>query len=132
MKRVFILLLLLAEILCGCSTTYSSTSSAKFSMGKTTYISNYRVMQTLNPHLVLAIDNRAVENKLIIAIQTASRSNPMYDEQIISGRFVMVDTFTYETTRDRYGRTTRKTVPLVVPEKDYKAQSSSITNPMSL
>lgn len=121
MKVRLLLLALVATILCGCGSTtaYFSSSPNRFVMGKSTYITNYRVLQTINPHFALAIDNRMVTNRLVIAIRTSEQSDPFYDGQTISGSFVMVDTYTYETNPDEYGRTRVPTVPLVVPKDEY-------------
>ncbi|MCR4860565.1 MAG: hypothetical protein K5910_07880 [Bacteroidales bacterium] len=123
MKRVrLIVLAILAIVLCGCSTARYSTSSARFYPGKSTYITNYRIMRTISPHLALAVDNRPVDNKLVIAVRTSPGSGPLYDGQIISGRFVMVDTYTYT---EGFGRRNRITVPLVVPRADYRRYRSA-------
>ena len=131
MKARLFILSLIAYILCGCSVmsnSYTLPTSTQFAMGKGTYISNYRIIQTLNEHFALAADNRVGSN-MIIAVRTSGGFDPFYDEEIISGQFVMVDTYTYETVPDDNGRTRAKTVPLVVPRADYSpSMQTTITS----
>lgn len=116
-KRIIILAVVMA-ILSGCGLSYySSSTTNKFAIGKTSHISNYRVLQAINKHFVLAIDDRIVVNPLVIAIKTSEGHSPFYDGQIISGWFEMTDTYTYETMPDENGRTRIKTVPLVIPKE---------------
>lgn len=122
MKARLFLLVIIAILLCGCGTSYYSTSSNQFSMGKTSYISNYRVLQTINTHFVLATDTKIVASPMIVAIRTSDEANPFYDNQMISGGFVMVDTYTYDTVPDENGRSRRKTVPLLIPKAEYQSK----------
>ena len=46
---------------------------------------------------------------------------PFYDDQLISGKYVMVDTYTYETVPDFRERVFERTVPLVIPLEEYLA-----------
>ena len=123
MKK-FLIFFAIALLLCGCGPMRYTSSSAKFAVGKTSYISDYRVIQTLNAHFALAKDSRIVSNPLVIAIRTAEDADPFYDGQSISGQFVMVDTYTYETAASTAANIRMKTVPLVVPKKEYQTQSS--------
>ena len=123
MKARLFIVAIIATILCGCGSTASYSSSPhRFVMGRATFITNYRVFQTISPHFALAIDNRVVTNRLVIAIRTSEESDPFYDGQTIAGSYVMVDTYTYETNPDEYGRTRVPTVPLVVPRNEYNKQ----------
>ena len=45
-----------------------------------------------------------------------TETNILYDGQIIGGRWVLVDTYTYETKDERI-----KTVPVLMPLSEYKA-----------
>lgn len=124
MKR-FLIVIAFALLICGCSSMRYTSSSAKFAIGKTSYISDYRVIQTLNAHFALVRDNRLVDNPLVIAIRTAEDSDILfYDGQTISGQFVMIDTYTYETAASTAERIRMRTVPLVVPKKEYQTQKS--------
>lgn len=118
MKTKLLILALITAVLCGCGSSNRTTSTNQFSLGKYTYISNYYVLQTLDTHFALAADNRA-SSLVIVAIRTSDYFNPFYDKKRVDGWFVMVDTYTYETMPDKYGRTQIKTVPLVVPKDDY-------------
>lgn len=79
-------------------------------MGKTTRISEYRVMQTLNSGFGLAINSKA----MVIAIKTSTKFYPIYDGETISGNVVMIDTYTYESQMGM------KTVPVVIPYSEYR------------
>lgn len=117
MKTKLFFLTLITVIICGCGSTINTTRPDSFSVGKYTYISNYYVFQTVDTHFALVADNRP--SRLIIAIRTSDYFNSFYDKKRIDGWFVMVDTYTYETVPDKYGRTQIKTIPLVVPKEDY-------------
>ena len=122
MKK-FLILFTIALLFCGCGPMRYTSSSAKFAIGKTTYISDYRVIQTLNAHFALVRDNRLVDNPLVIAIRTEDDSDILfYDGQTISGLFVMIDTYTYETAASTADKIRMRTVPLVVPKKEYQTQ----------
>lgn len=120
MKTKLFLLTLAMAIFCGCSSSYSiSTSPYQLAIGKKTYISNYRVIQTIDTHFALAVDSRIVDYPFVIAIKSSVEHAPFYDGQIITGSFVMIDTYTYETVPDKENRTFVKTVPLVIPKNEY-------------
>ena len=93
-----------------------SKSRTQFSIGTTYSITDYRIIQTINPHLGLAKS----ASGLVLAVQTSDSFDPFYDNLFISGQFVMISTYTYSTVPDEYGRVFSKTVPLVVPLRDYK------------
>ena len=100
-----------------------TVSRTNFSLGKTTRLYNFMVMQC-SEHFALAMETKLVASPLIVAIKTSDSFEPFYDGKAISGYFVMIDTYTYETVPDENGRTRMKTVPLVVPREEYNGQLS--------
>ena len=116
MKTRLFIIALMTVVLCSCGSSIHPTNPNNFSIGKPTYISNYYVLQTLDAHFALVADNTS---RLIIAVNTSDSFHPFYDKEKVSGWFVMIDTYTYETVPDKYGRTFIKTIPLVVPKQDY-------------
>lgn len=94
----------------------------QFVLDKTVTVINAYIIQTINPHLGIA----AVPSGLIFAVSTSDSFDPLYDELRISGQFVMTQTYTYETRPDEYGRTKIKTIPVIVPLRDYKNKTYRI------
>ena len=96
-----------------------SRNEQQFVIDKIVTVANARIIQTVNPHFGIAI----VPSGLIFAISTSDSFDPFYDDLKIGGQFVMIQTYTYETRGDEYGRTKIKTIPLIVPLRDYKSKS---------
>lgn len=119
MKTKFLLLMVALFLLGGCGPSYYSTSTQRFSIGKTTYVTNYRVIFCYDAHFAIAMDNRIVVAPTAIAIKSSENFDPFYDGQIINGQFIMIDTYTYDARRDEDGNRNVKTLPLVVPKADY-------------
>ena len=89
-------------------------------------ISNYKVFQTLDSNFGLATNPY---NGMTIAIKSSSQFSPIYDGEIISGTVVMTDTYTYESIiNEDTGRTFSRTVPLVVPYKEYSGKKKFDTD----
>ena len=65
----------------------------------------------------------APSSGLMFAVSTSDSFDPLYDDLKIYGAFVMIQTYTYETREDEYGRTRIKTIPLVVPLRDYQKKT---------
>ena len=142
MNRIIILLAIFAFSLTSCSVANTSptTSSSyliysnprteglyargdtQFVLDKTVTVINASIIQTINPHFGIA----AVPSGLIFAVSTSESFDPLYDELRISGQFVMTQTYTYETRPDEYGRTKIKTIPVIVPLRDYKNKTYRI------
>ncbi len=120
MKTRLLILTIIAAILCGCGPMQYSVNSNRFSLGKATYISDYRVIQTIDSHFALLVNMRNATSPFVIALRTSKAFEPFYDGQYFRGTVVMVDTYSYETRPDEYYRTMNKTVPLVVPKSDYE------------
>ena len=64
---------------------------------------------------------------VLFAVSTSDSFDPLYDDLKISGEFVMIKTYTYETLEDEYGRTKIKTIPLVVPLRDYQEKTIRVS-----
>lgn len=94
----------------------------QFVLDKTVTVINASIIQTINPHFGIA----AVPSGLIFAVSTSDSFDPLYDELRISGQFVMTQTYTYETRPDECGRTKIKTIPVIVPLRDYKNKTYRI------
>ena len=91
-------------------------------VGYVTTIRNAEIFQTLEDHFALAnwtLFYGSLTRKLIVAIRCNEADSPMYDGRVLSGEYVMVDTYTYTTYPDELGRTFSKTVPIVIPREDY-------------
>ena len=99
-----------------------SNMNAQFAPGRTVQVNNARIIQTINPHFGLAM----TPTGLIFAVSTSDSFDTLYDDLIIAGAFVMIDTYTYETREDEVGRTKIKTIPLVVPLRDYIENKTSV------
>jgi hypothetical protein len=115
---------LIALLVCsGCSVGSSSlrgpNSASSFKIGKTVMISSFVVFQTLDSDFALA---KNYNSQMVIAIRSSKTFNPLFDGKVIRGPFVMADTYSYETVKDDYGRSSYKTVPLMIPAAEYKQQ----------
>lgn len=143
MKRIIkILLAIVAFSLTSCSVTSTSSTtnssyqtysnprtdglylmnSTQFVLDKTVTVSNARIIQTIDSHFGIAI----VPSGLVFAISTSDSFDPLYDDLKIYGQFVMTQTYTYETQPDEYGRTKIKTIPVIVPLRDYENKTYRI------
>ena len=74
---------------------------------------NLKVFQTLSRNEALCMEKSLYSSNDVYKIIT--ESNLLYDGQVISGRWVLVDTYTYETKDNRI-----KTVPVLMPLSEYK------------
>ena len=117
-RLLFLALFILLISSCGISNSASrSDSNQYFRIGKTSHITNYEVIQTLDKDFGLAMNRNTL---MVIAIRTSDKFYPVYDGEIISGAVVMTTTYTYETREDEHGRSRMKTVPVVIPLSEYK------------
>lgn len=142
MKRTIVLFLLAAVfVFTGCSiasTTASSSSiissnprteglysknAPQFVLDKAVSIYDARIIQTINAHFGIAI---LPSSGLVFAVNTSDSFDPLYDDLKISGVFVMTQTYSYETREDEYGRSKIKTIPVVVPLRDYQKKSFKV------
>ena len=71
------------------------------------------VFQTLSRNEALCVETSLYSNDVYKII---TESNLLYDGQVIRRRWVLVDTYTYETKDNRI-----KTVPVLMPLSEYKA-----------
>ncbi len=69
----------------------------------------FRVIQTMGKHEGLASDSNFDIVKII------TNDEIIYDDKKLSGKWVLVDTYTYTTVKERV-----KTVPVFIPYKQYK------------
>ena len=126
-STLVIFLTALAFVLTGCSVTGPYLTSnprteglysnePQFVLDKTVSVANARIIQTVNPHFGIAV----FSSGLLFAVSTSDSFDPLYDDLKIAGSFVMIQTYTYETREDEYGRTKIKTIPVIVPLRDYK------------
>lgn len=116
-KRIFIFALLAILVSsCGVSTS-SLTRPDHFILNRATSISDYQIIQTLDADFGLAMNPY---NGMVIALKSSSQFYPIYDKKVIKGTFVMIDTYSYETVKNEIGNSKIKTVPLVIPYKEFK------------
>ena len=121
LKTIVMALAVLLATACGTSKYgIKSTGPDDFKRGQSTWIYRYMVFQTLEPGLCLV---RSSFSEQIVAIRADENCKyyPFYDQQEISGKYVMVDSYTYETIPDLLGRRFERTVPLVIPLEEYLA-----------
>ena len=132
MKRIIAwstIMILLVSILTGCSILSSANSlqySSQPKIGCVTYINQATVFQTLGEHFALARYKYPDGSQMVAAMQTGDGDSPMYDGRVIGGEFVMIDTYTYETVPDKYGRSSMKTVPLLLYKDVYLKNISGL------
>lgn len=122
-KIVFIILAILCLTSCGVS-SYMPKSDV-FKMGESTYIHDYKVFQTLDDNMGLA---KNALNGMIVLVKSSTQFAPIYDGEEIKGSVVMIDTYSYESLVDdgkpfSDGRPFTRTVPIVIPYNEYKAQT---------
>jgi hypothetical protein len=136
LSRLFCVISLCVLFVVGCSVTIPSQThndqspvsvksylpyNVQPKVGHITMIRDALVFQVLEKHFALAdvaMYNVGV-SKMVVAIRMGEDDSPMYDSRVLSGEFVMIDTYTYTTVPDEYGRTFSKTVPVVIPRADY-------------
>ena len=88
-------------------------------------ISSFVVFQTLDSDFALAKNHNS---QMVIAIRSSKTFNPLFDGKVIRGPFVMADTYSYETVKDDHGRSSYKTVPLMIPAAEYKQMQRELGN----
>lgn len=114
MKRAFLIAVSTILVLFTCSSCFSAASISSSSYGNDiskddTYL-DLTIMQTLSKGEALA----KTSDYDIVKIETLEEV--YYDGKKISGRFRLIDTYTYVTNS---GST--KTVPVFVSQKEYKS-----------
>ena len=118
MKKIkTILLMVMSILLVSCSAQKHLVRighSPEFRMEWYTPIRNYTVLQIQDPNFFLAVDDASVRPS-VIAVSISNELGPVYEGQKLHGIYVMIDTYTYETRSNE-----TKTVPLVMPIKDYE------------
>lgn len=121
MKNRFLIWMILSILItsCGVSSRDNRVRADNFKIGKTTRISDYQVFQTLDSTFGLA---KNPYNGMVIAIKSSTQFTPIYDGELIFGPVVMTDTYSYDSIIDDNGRTFTRTVPIVVPYKEYSNQ----------
>ena len=120
-KTIMVALTILLATACGTSKYgIKSTGPDDFKVGQSTWIFQYTVIQQLEPGFCL-VESSFSEQIIAVRAQKGFEYYPFYDNQLISGKYVMVDTYTYETVPDHRGRVFEKTIPLVIPLEEYLA-----------
>ena len=121
LKTIMVALTVLLATACGTSKYgIKSTGPDDFKRGQSTWIYRYMVFQTLEPGLCL-VKSSFSEQIVAIRAQEGFEYYPFYDGQEVSGKYVMIDSYTYETVPDLLGRRFERTVPLVIPLEEYLA-----------
>ena len=109
--------MVMSILLAGCSAQKHLVRighSPEFRLEWYTPIRNYTVLQIQDPNFFLAVDDASVRPS-VIAVSISNELGPVYEGQKLHGIYVMIDTYTYETRSNE-----TKTVPLVMPIKDYE------------
>ena len=107
------LLLSIAVLLCtlsSCSLFRTSLSHA--AIGDKCYL-NATIFQAVNSHEALATTSQE-RNSIVVKLITSE--DTFYDGKRVSGTYIMVDTYTYESKQE-----TIKTVPVFIKVSEYKA-----------
>lgn len=120
-RTIIVAVAVLLATACGTSKYgIKSTAPDDFKMGQSTWIFQYTVFQRLEPGFCL-VESSFSDQIIAVRAHEGFEYYPFYDKQLISGKYVMVDTYTYETVPDFRGRSFEKTVPLVIPLEEYLA-----------
>ena len=121
LRTIIVAVAVLLATACGTSKYgIKSTAPDDFKMGQSTWIFQYTVFQRLEPGFCL-VESSFSDQIIAVRAHEGFEYYPFYDKQLISGKYVMVDTYTYETVPDFRGRSFEKTVPLVIPLEEYLA-----------
>ena len=121
LRTMIVAVAVLLATACGTSKYgISSTAPAEFKVGYSTRLFEYTVFQRLEPGFCL-VESSFSDQIIAVRAHEGFEYYPFYDKQLISGKYVMVDTYTYETVPDHRGRVFEKTVPLVIPLEEYLA-----------
>ncbi len=121
LRTIIVAVAVLLATACGTSKYgIKSTAPDDFKMGQSTWIFQYTVFQRLEPGFCL-VESSFSDQIIAVRAHEGFEYYPFYDKQLISGKYVMVDTYTYETVPDFRGRVYEKTVPLVIPLEEYLA-----------
>lgn len=121
----YLLVFIGAVAFVSCSSLKTTTSlqySQQPRLGYVTYISQATVFQTLGEHFALVDYQYTIGKSIVLAMKTGEGDTPMYDDRVIGGDFVMIDTYSYTTVPDEYGRSSVKTVPLMLYKEEYLKQ----------
>ena len=138
-KAIVIILSAVVFVLTGCSITTASTSSVtlsnpridglysknstQFVLDKSISVYDARIIQTIDAHFGIAV---TPYSGIVFAVSTSDSFDPIYDDLKITGVFVMTQTYTYVTREDEYGRSIIKTIPVVVPLRDYQNKAFKV------
>ena len=121
LRTIIVAVAVLLATACGTSKYgIKSTAPDDFKVGQSTWIFQYTVFQRLEPGFCL-VESSFSDQIIAVRAHEGFEYYPFYDKQLISGKYVMVDTYTYETVPDHRGRVFEKTVPLVIPLEEYLA-----------
>ena len=121
LRTMIVAVAVLLATACGTSKYgIKSTAPDDFKVGQSTWIFQYTVFQRLAPGFCL-VESSFSDQIIAVRAHEGFEYYPFYDKQLISGKYVMVDTYTYETVPDHRGRVFERTVPLVIPLEEYLA-----------
>ncbi len=96
----------------GCSALQPSSQAQKCRIVSL----DIKVKQTLGPHSALALTKGSgIYYYIGDMVKVVSETDLMYDDLVIKGRFVLVDTYTYTTADESV-----KTVPVYISHSEYK------------
>ena len=90
---------------------FTRASLSNATIGDKCYL-NATIFQAVNSHEALATTSREL-NSIVVKLITSE--DTYYDGKRVSGTFIMVDTYTYESKQE-----TIKTVPVFIKVSEYK------------
>ena len=123
MKKKLLLLLSISILLFASScSVFTRTSLSHATIGDTCYL-RVKIFQALNSHEALAKSN---ENNSIV-VKLITTEDAFFDGKVLSGEYIMVDTYTYTYKPDTKKETEEyvKTVPVFI-----KASEKNIPKPL--
>ena len=111
MKKTLLLLSVSILLLLSSCSIFTRTSLTNASIGDKCYL-KATIFQAVNSHEALATTSREL-NSIVVKLITSE--DTYYDGKIVSGTFIMVDTYTYESKQEIV-----KTVPVFIKVSEYK------------
>ena len=110
MKKVLLLLSVSILLLLPSCSLLHRTSVSRATIGDKCYL-NVTIFQALNSHEALA---RTDDITNLIVVKLITTEDTFYDGKRLSGTFIMVDTYTYESKQE-----TIKTVPVFIKDSEF-------------
>lgn len=111
MKKALLPLSVSILLLLSSCSIFTRASLSNASIGDKCYL-NATIFQAVNSHEALATTSQE-RNSIVVKLITSE--DTFYDGKRVSGTYIMVDTYTYESKQE-----TIKTVPVFIKVSEYK------------